>query len=508
MNRRQFVTSSLAAAGATVLAGALDVAADGQIPGAVPGPVVQQAHFPEGFLWGTATAAYQVEGAWKEDGKGESIWDKFTHTVGKVKGGTTGDVACDEYHLYPQDMALAKRLNQKSYRFSISWPRIQPSGSGPPNMKAIDHYSRQVDAILTNGMRPFCTIYHWDLPQSLEERGGWPNRDLSNYYADYAGILAKHLGDRITVWAPFNMPWSFTYMGYGVGAFPPGRANFGDFLKAAHTVTLAQAQALRSIKAASTRATVGSAYGMCPAYPKTDSEADRAAAARYHAMNNVFFLEAAMKGRYPKAFVGEPPYELMGVRPGDEKIMHAPLDWLGFHYYTRRIVSDMSHTQAFEGGNFSGTEIESDPATGRDPFTRFRVVMPTEGPLTESGLEVWPHGIYDLVMQITREYDHPTIEITESGCGYLDGPNESGRVPDTRRIEFFREELAELARAIADGARVRSFHAWSLMDNFEWTNGHTERYGLIYVDYRDQKRTLKDSGHWYAKVAASNRVDV
>ena len=508
MNRRQFVTSSLAAAGAALLHADSQSSAV-QIPGSVPLSVIQQARFPEGFLWGTATAAYQVEGAWQEDGKGESIWDRFTHTPGKVKGGTTGDVACDQYHLYAQDIALAKRLNQKSYRFSISWPRIQPTGTGAPNMKGIDHYSRLVDVLLENNIRPFCTIYHWDLPQALEDRGGWPNRDLANYYADYAGILAKHLGDRITIWAPFNMPWTVAYMGYGVGAFPPCRANFGDFLKAAHTLTLAQAQALRSIKAASSKATVGSAYGMCPAYPRTDSEADRAAAARYHAMNNVFFLEAAMKGQYPKAFVGEPPYDQMGVKPGDEKIMHAPLDWVGFHYYTRRIVADASSAHA-GGGSFSGAEIESDPATGRDPYTRFSAVMPTEGPLTESGLEIWPRGIYDLVTQISREYDHPVIEITESGCGYLDAPypKEDGRVPDTRRIEFFRAELAELARAIADGARVRSFHAWSLLDNFEWSNGHTERYGLIYVDYRDQKRTIKDSGYWYAKVAAFNRLDV
>jgi beta-glucosidase len=509
LNRRQFVSGSLATAGATLFRNSANAAAH-QIPGAVSSSAVAQARFPEGFLWGTATAAFQVEGAWNEDGKGESIWDRFTHTPGKVKGGTTGDVACNQYHLYPQDFVLAKRLNQKSYRFSTSWPRIQPSGTGAPNMKGIDHYSRLVDAMLQNGLRPFCTIYHWDLPQALEDCGGWPNRDLAGYYADFAGILAKHLGDRVTIWAPFNMPWSFTYMGYGVGAFPPGRANFYDFLKAAHTVALAQAEALRSIKATSSRATVGSAYGMCPAYPKTDSEADRAAAARYHAMNNVFFLEAAMKGRYPKAFVGEPPFEQMGFKPGDEKIMLAPLDWVGFHYYTRRIVSDASRMQAFGGGSFSGTEIEADPATGRDPYTRFRAVMPSEGPLTESGLEVWPRGIYDLVTQISREYDNPIIEITESGCGYLDSPydQENGRVPDTRRIAFFRDELTELSRAIADGARVRSFHAWSLLDNFEWASGHTERYGLIYVDYRDQKRTIKDSGYWYGRVAAANRVDV
>ena len=512
MDRRRFLTGSVAAAaaGAAMLAdrsaGDALPQAPQAVPGAVPTSTVESARFPDGFLWGTATAAYQVEGAWNEDGKGESIWDRFTHTPGKVKGGTTGDVACDQYHLYSQDLALAKRLNQKSYRFSISWPRIQPTGTGAPNMKGIDHYSRLADAMLENGLRPFCTLYHWDLPQALEDRGGWPNRDLAGYYADYAGILAKHIGDRITIWAPFNMPWSVAYMGYGVGAFPPCRAEFNDFLKAAHTIALAQAQALRSLKAASSKATVGSAYGMCPAYPKTGSEADRAAAARYHAMNNAFFLEAAMKGRYPKAFVGETPLEQMGFKPGDEKLLLAPLDWVGFHYYTRRFVSDANRVQAFSGGGFSGTEIEADPATGRDPYTRFRAEMPTEGPLTESGLEVWPRGIYDLVMQISREYDHPIIEITESGCGYLDAPDEKGRVPDTRRIEWFRQELAELARAIADGARVRSFHAWSLIDNFEWANGHTERYGLIYVDYRNQKRNIKDSGLWYANVAAGNRL--
>ncbi|HYK37009.1 glycoside hydrolase family 1 protein [Alloacidobacterium sp.] len=502
MDRRLFLKSSLATAGSALIASHLS--GEQMIPS---GP--STAHFPDGFLWGMATAAFQVEGAWNEDGKGESIWDRFVHTQGKVKGATTADIACDQYHLYPQDIATLKRLNQKGYRFSVSWPRIQPTGTGAPNQKGLDHYSRLVDALLEAQIRPFCTLYHWDLPQALEDRGGWPNRDLAGYFADYAGIIAKHLGDRITIWAPFNMPWSFTYMGYGVGAFPPGRTSFGDFLKAAHTVSLAQGECFRSIKAASSKATVGSAYGMSPAYPKTDSEADRAATARYHAMNNVFFLEAAMHGRYPKAFASETPYDLMGFKPGDEKIMLSPLDWVGFHYYNRRIVSDASSANCAGGGGFSGTEIEVDPSTGRDPYTRFQAVMPTEGPLTEAGLEIYPHGIYDLVMQISREYNHPIIEITESGCSYLDGPyqKENGRVPDTRRINFFRDELTELARAIQDGARVRCFHAWSLLDNFEWANGYTERYGLVHVDFRDQKRTIKDSGLWYGKVAASNRID-
>src|SRR5262245_44477973 len=381
MNRRQFAVGSLAAAAAAVLHRHYSYAAtqrsEDQVPGAVPCSSIKKARFPEGFLWGTATASYQVEGAWNEDGKGESIWDRFTHTPGKVRGGVTGDVACDQYHLYKQDIALAKSLNQKSQRFSISWPRIQPVGTGAPNMKGIDFYSRFVDALLEAVIGRWCTMSHWDLTQALEDRGGWPNRDLSGYFADYAGILAKHLGDRITVWAPFNMPWAVAFMGYAAGAFPPCRTSFNDFLKAAHTLALAQAEAHRSVKGVSSKATVGSAYEMAPAYPKTDSEEDHAAAARYHAMNNVFFLEAAMKGRHPNAFVGKPPYEVMGFKACDEKILYAPLDWVGFHYYTRRIVSDASNAQTFGGGSFTGTEIESDGAGGRDPYTRIRATMPT-----------------------------------------------------------------------------------------------------------------------------------
>ncbi len=514
MDRRQFAVRSLAAAAGAALYRGHDLAAgpviQDQTPGFVPESLIQKARFPPNFLWGVATASYQNEGAWNEDGKGESIWDKFTHTPGKVRGGVTGDVTCDQYHLFRQDIATAKSLNIKSYRFSVSWPRIQPTGVGPANKKGLDHYSRFVDALLEAGIRPWCTMYHWDLPQALEDVGGWPNRDLASYFADYAGILAKHLGDRITVWAPFNMPWAIAFMGYAAGAFPPCRTSFSDFLKAAHTLALAQAEAHRAVKAASPKATFGSAYEMAPAYPKTDSDDDRAAAARYHAMNNVFFLEAAMTGKYPKAFVGDPPYDVMGFKPGDEKILLAPLDWIGLHYYTRRIVSDASKEQFLNGGNFSGAEIESSSPGGRDPYTRFRAGMPTEGPLTDAGLEVWPRGIYDLVTKISKDYNNPIIEITESGCGYLDSPDElqQGRVPDTRRIQWYRQTLAELARAMNDGAKVRAFHAWTLLDNFQWAEGYTERYGLIYTDFRNQKRTIKDSGLWYAKVAASNRLDV
>ena len=507
-DRRNFLHTSLAAASSLALPG-LSFAQP--LPSAQPSPQPTGATFPKDFLWGTATAAFQVEGAWNEDGKGESIWDRFTHTPGKIRGGATADVACDHYHRFQEDIGLVQQLNLKSYRFSISWPRIQPSGTGPANAKGLDHYSRLVDTLLAAGIRPFCTMYHWDLPQALEDKGGWPNRDLAGYYADYAAILGKHLGDRITVWAPFNMPWTFAYLGYGAGAFPPGKADYTLFLRAAHTLSLAQSQALRALKAASSKATVGSAYGMAPAYPKTNSEADRAATARYHAMNNVFFLNAAMRGVYPKAFVGETPYKEMGFQPGDEKIMKAPLDWVGFHYYTRRIVSDATPGAAAGGAQF-GTETELDgaDAAGRDRYTRFHAEMPTEGPLTDAGLEVYPPGMHDLVMQISREYDFPTIEITESGCSYLDAPyaRENGRIPDPRRIEFFRSYLKELARAIADGAKVRSYHAWTLLDNFEWADGYSQRYGLAYVDFRDQRRTLKDSALWYGRVAAAHRLDI
>ncbi len=513
MNRRNFIRSSVATGSSLALPqGVFKLGhAAAAAAGRIQPHIGSQGSFPQDFLWGIATAAFQVEGAWNEDGKGESIWDRFCHTQGKVRGAATADVACDDYHRFREDIGIVKQLNLKSYRFSISWPRIQPNGTGAANQKGLDHYSKLADALLEAGIRPFCTMYHWDLPQALEDKGGWPNRDLAGYYADYAGILGKHLGDRITVWAPFNMPWTFAYLGYGTGTFPPGKTDYGLFLRAAHTVSLAQSQALRALKAASPKATVGSAYGMAPAYPKTESEADRAATARYHAMNNVFFLHAAMHGEYPKAFVGEVPYEAMGFQAGDEKIMKAPLDWVGFHYYTRRVVSAVK-TNSSSGGAQFGTETELDGggSGSRDNLTQFHAEMPTEGSLTDAGLEVYPPGIHDLVMQISREYDFPPIEITESGCSYLDAPyaQDGGHVPDPRRIAFFRSYLAELQRAITDGAKVRSYHAWTLLDNFEWADGYSQRYGLTYIDFRDQRRTIKDSGLWYGRVAAANRLDV
>ncbi len=459
----------------------------GPVPGAVAQNAIAAARFPEKFYWGSATASYQVEGAWKEDGKGESIWDRFSHTIGKIKGGDTGDVACDQYHRYKEDIVLMKQLNLKSCRFSIAWPRIQPTGSGAVNQKGLDYYSRLTDALLGAGIRPLCTVYHWDLPQSLEDQGGWPNRDTAARFADYAGIVARSLGDRIDTWAIFNEPWVFTYVGYATGVHAPGKTDVTLFLKASHTVNLAQGDAFRAMKAAAPRAKIGSAFSMSPGAPKTGTEADQAATARFHALNNVWFLYTAINGQYPKAFPGETPLDRMGYQPSDEKRMRAPLDWVGINYYNRHLVSDSNENES-----------------------HYTAVMPAEGPLTDNGWEVWPQGIYDIVMQITKEYNRPILEITENGCAYDDAPyaGANGGVPDPRRTEFYRGHLAELARAIQDGADVRGYHAWSLLDNFEWAEGYSQRFGLCYVDYRDQKRTIKDSGHWYGRVAASNHLRV
>jgi len=446
--------------------------------------------FPRGFLWGTATAAYQVEGAWNEDGKGESIWDRFSHTPGKVKNGDTGDVACDQYHRFAEDIALMRSLHQASYRFSLSWPRIQPEGSGAPNMKALDHYDRLVDALLAAGIRPSCTLYHWDLPQALEDEGGWPNRDLARHFANYAAVVAEALGDRVSVFALFNEPYVFTELGYGSGGHAPGRKEgVAGFLRAAHTANLAQGDAFRAMKSVAPKAQIGGAYSMSPGAPASNSEADRAATERFHGVNNALFLEPPLAGRYPGAFVDAgQAFKLMGFEPGDGERMKAPLDWIGINYYFRNVVAD--------------------PGPDAEPrLFRFASKMPRQGPLTHFGWEVWPQGLYDIVMRIARDY-HLPIEITENGCSYPDGPGTDGRVADERRIAYFKEHLAALSRAIADGAPVRGYHAWSLLDNFEWAQGYGERFGLVHVDFvHDRRRTVKDSGRWYAQLAATNRID-
>jgi len=448
--------------------------------------------FPKNFFWGASTAAYQIEGAWNEDGKGESIWDRFAHAPGKIKNGGTGDIACDSYHRWREDIALVQAMNLNSYRFSISWPRIQPSGSGAINPKGIDYYSRIVDALLEARVRPFVTLYHWDLPQTLEDAGGWPNRDTASRYADYVDVVARALGDRVSDWMLFNEPFAFTYVGYLDGTFAPGHTSIIDFLRASHTVNLAQGAGFRALKATHPSARMGTAFSMQSWEPATDSEADRLAAERAHALTNLWFLDPALKGRYPEA-LSFFPETLMRIRSGDLEKTRAPLDFIGINLYRRTIAR-------------APTAIEHIAHAQKWLFPVMMADSP-EGPKTSNGWEVWPQAMHDIVMRISREFNHPQIEITESGCAYNDGPGPNGIINDTDRIEYHRRYLQALARAIAEGADVRSYHAWTLLDNFEWAEGYTQRFGLTYVDFKTQQRTIKESGRWYAKVAAENRVE-
>ncbi len=520
LTRREFAQSALAGVAATLSAGLLsscsvssaertataermsnaertastEPAANSAGPAISPAPqydASSEVPFPKGFFWGATTAAYQIEGAWKEDAKGESIWDRFSHTPGKIKNGATGDVACDSYHRWREDIALLRAMNLNSYRFSISWPRLQPEGSGPAHPRGLDYYARLVDALLEARIRPFVTLYHWDLPQPLEDAGGWPNRDTASRFADYAELVARSLGDRVSDWMLFNEPLAFLYKGYLDGEHAPGRTSLLDFLRASHTVNLAQAAGFHASKAVRPSARVGTAFSMSACEPATNSEEDRLAAERAHAITNLWFLESALKGRYPKALAFLPE-TAMGIKSGDFDKMRAPLDFIGMNLYYRTIASAPS-----------AVERISHPQQWLFPV---KMTEGLEGPKADNGWEIWPQALYKMVTRITRDFNRPQIEITESGCAFNDGPDDSGVIHDTRRIEYHRQYLQALARAVADGADVRSYHAWTLMDNFEWAEGFSQRFGLTYVDFQTQKRTIKESGRWYAKVAAQNRV--
>ena len=447
---------------------------------------VGRVRFPEGFHWGAATAAYQIEGGWNLDGKGESIWDRFSHTSGRIKHGATGDVACDSYHRWREDLALLREMNLRSYRFSIAWPRILPDGAGAVNQRGIDYYRRLADALLEAGIRPFPTLYHWDLPQALEERGGWPNRDTAGRFADYARIVVRALGDRIPEWILLNEPNIFTTMGYLAGIHAPGRRDPEAWLRAGHTANLAQGEAFRAMRAERPDLSIGSAFNMSACEPAGDAEADRDAAERWHRLVNLWHLEPALRGRYPDAFPEGPPLERMGVRDGDLERVRAPLDFVGINLYTRSLVR--AHPEDPLGIGV----LPVGPVGG------------SEGPRTDFGWEVWPRALHDVVLRITREFDRPRIEITENGCSYADGPGSDGAIRDERRIAYYRGYLEALARAIDAGADVRGYHAWTLLDNFEWSEGFAQRFGLAWVDFATQDRTLKQSGRWYGRVAAEN----
>jgi beta-glucosidase len=486
LTRRDFIGSTLGLAAAATLGQTIPLSI------AANAAAVQPISFPKNFWWGTATASYQVEGAWNEDGKGETVWDRFSHTRGKTKNGDTGDVACDHYHRYREDARIMQAMKMKSYRFSISWARIQANGSGRPNSKGLDFYSRLVDELLQAKIRPFATLYHWDLPQALEDAGGWPNRDTAQRFADYSDLMMTALGDRVTSWMIFNEPSIFTSLGYLLGIHAPGRTDLNAYLRATHVVNLAQGMAFRVMKGVRPKSVVGTAFAMSPMQPATKSAADQQAAERAHRAQNLWFLEPAIKGKYPDAFIGITP-EMLGVQNGDMEKVRAPLDFIGINNYFRMIVT----ATRTKGVNLNPLAkiYPVDTKLGGET-----------GPKTDMGWEVYPHGLYEIVMRITKDYNKPVIEITENGCAYGDAPDKKGVVNDTRRIAYYHSYLRELAEAIKHGADVRGYHAWSLLDNFEWAEGFSKRFGLVYVDFKTLQRTIKASGHWYAKVAESNAL--
>lgn len=445
--------------------------------------------FPEGFHWGVATAATSTEGAWQQDGRGESIWDRFAHASGRIAGGDTPDVAADAYHRVDEDVALLREMSLTSERFSIAWPRIQPSGRGPVNAKGLDHYGRRVDALLAAGIRPLPTLYHWDLPQGLEERGGWTARDTAGRFADYTEIVGRHLGDRVSDFVLLDQPSVFVTQGYLTGAHAPGRRGLEHWLPASHVVNLAQGLAFQALRATRGDARIGTALGLSPCVPVTrrggNEAADADAAVRWHRITNAWFLDPAFGRGYPEVHPDGLPRAL-GVRPGDLERAQAPFDFLGVSVFGRTGVA------AADGGPF-GIDAVAVAPNGLD-----------QGPHTDGGVEVWPEALYDVLMWLTRDYRTPTLEITANGGSYLDAPDATGVVQDRRRSDFYRGHLEAVARAVADGADVRGYHAWSLLDGFEWSRGYQDRFGLVWVDRETGERSLKASARFYGKLAAEN----
>ncbi|MGW0501569.1 GH1 family beta-glucosidase [Micromonospora sp. NPDC003241] len=449
--------------------------------------------FPENFLWGAATAAYQIEGAARDDGRGDSIWDTFSRTPGKVHAGHTGDVACDHYHRYADDVAMMAELGLQAYRFSVSWPRIQPDGSGPVNPRGLDFYDRLTDALLGRGIDPIVTLYHWDLPQTLQDRGGWTDRDTAEHFATYATAVHTRLGDRIDTWTTLNEPWCSAYLGYGNGVHAPGVQDAGAAFSAVHHLLLAHGlatQALRSRGAARVGITLNPA-DVQPA--DADSAADAAAVRLVDGLHNRIFLDPLLVGGYPDdvrehvARLVEPTF----VRDGDEKIIAAPIDLLGINYYSPTYVAGRPDGGG-GGGAYPGTE-------GAVEF------LPAVGPLTDMGWMIEPAGLTRLLERIAADYPGVPLLITENGAAFPDKTADpSSPLQDSDRIAYLDGHLRAAHEAIARGVDLRGYLVWSLLDNFEWAEGYRKRFGIVHVDYLTQRRTPKSSARWYQEVISRN----
>ena len=434
--------------------------------------------FPPEFVWGAATSAYQIEGAWNEDGKGESIWDRFSHTPGKVAHGDTGDVACDHYHRYPADVGIMTRLGLKAYRFSISWPRVLPRGRGAVNPAGLDFYDRLVDSLLAAGLDPYPTLYHWDLPQALQEDGGWLERDIGRWFADYARLMVERLGDRVRHWTTLNEPKVVMSDGYLLGLHPPAQRDPQAARQAAHHLLLAHGLAAQAIRSVRPNLDVGIVLNLSGAEPASPSEADVQAAEAAWETEEALFLDPILEARYPAAVEigrgGKAPF----IRDGDLALIAQPLDYLGVNFYSRRLVRADGLAKRIEDSEY-----------------------------TDMGWEVHAPSLRTLLQRMQREYQLPPVYITENGAAFNDQVSEDGGVHDARRQEYIRAHLTQVHLARQDGVDVRGYFVWSLLDNFEWIHGCSKRFGLVYVDFETQERTIKDSGAWYSHVIASRTVE-
>ena len=437
--------------------------------------------FPESFQWGAATSAYQIEGAADVDGRRPSIWDEFCRLPGAIEDGRDGRVAIDHYHRYREDVALMKRLGARGYRFSISWPRIQPLGFGEVNQRGLDFYDRLVDELLEAGIKPMVTLYHWDLPQELEDRGGWLDRNIAGVFGEYARIVATRLGDRVEHWIPINEPNVVTMLGYATGVHAPGHQLLFDALPVAHHLLLAHGRATMALREAGAES-VGCANNHAPMWPASDDPADIGATKLFDALWNGLFLEPMLLGRYPADLA---PFMEEFILPGDMATLRQPLDFYGLNYY-------------------NPMKVAAAPEDAELPFEQ----MPIVGyPTTDFGWPVVPDALREWLITMRARYRAalPPIYITESGCSYGMGPDENGVVDDQPRIDYLDAHLRAVAEAVRIGIDIRGYYTWSLLDNFEWAEGYTQRFGLVHVDFETQKRTPKRSFDWYASVVAATR---
>jgi beta-glucosidase len=419
--------------------------------------------FPDDFIWGAATAAYQIEGAVDEDGRGESIWDRFCATPGKVRAGDTGAVACDFYHRYPEDIALMQELGLNAFRFSIAWPRVLPDGRGHVNEAGLDFYDRLVDDLLAAGIQPFPTLYHWDLPQVLEDEGGWTVRSTAEAFVEYVESVVARLGDRVTHWTTHNEPWVVAWLGYSWGIHAPGRTSEQDAVAAAHHVLLSHGWAVEVIRRGVQGAKVGIVLNLEHVDPASDSEADRAAAREMDGRANRWFLDPIFRAEYPDDVPFTPP-----VRSGDLETIAARIDFLGVNNYFRFVVRE-------------GPEVVETPGAQR----------------TDMGWEVHPESLTKLLVRVAREYAPPSIYITENGAAFADVRAHDGGVHDLERIDFLASHIDAVGDAREQGAPIDGYFVWSFLDNFEWAMGYSKRFGIVYVDYPTLERVPKDSFHWY-----------